>query len=251
MEVVEFTMKHGGFIVGESVHEPIEDNMARFLARVSNTVLMKFPEYIEEVVDVKGILTLIPQGSLEEKLKVLKSPGISRKIGNYVREENKKLKKLLIEVAKAVLTREALKGELPVEFPGGRIEELKIEPRYKEDHVNFTVKYGEWIVVKRLIIDEKTPMLDVARLLASINETTINKIPRFARIDMDRIEEHFSEFRKVRKAEDIARLVEKFREFKPKNNIEIRYAVNVMLSKLNLTIDPPAKNLEKYLEKAG
>ncbi|ASJ17537.1 hypothetical protein A3L04_00855 [Thermococcus chitonophagus] len=243
-------MKHKGFAVGESVNELTDENVARFLARVSNTVLTKFPEYLEEKIDVKGLLTLIPSGSLEEKLKFLRSPGTSRKIGNYVREDDKKLKKLLVEVAKAVLTREALKDELPVEFPGGRIEELKTKPRYREEHVNFTAKYGRWIVVKRLIIDEKTPMLDIARLLASINETAVNKIQEFVRIDMSGIEEHFSEFKKVRKGEDIAKLVEKFREFKG-SDLEVRYAVNVMLSKLNLTIDPPAKNLEKYLEKAG
>ncbi|MFA4641288.1 DUF2666 family protein [Pyrococcus kukulkanii] len=250
MDVVEFTMKHRGFTVGESVHELTDDNIAMFLARVSNTVLTKFPEYVGDVIDVKGLLTLIPQGNLDEKLKALKSPGTSRKIGNYVIEEDKKLKKLLVEVAKVILTREALKDELPLEFPGGRIEELKIEPRYKEEHVNFTAKYGKWIVVKRLIIDEKTPMLEIARLLASINETAVNKIREFAGVDISRIESHFSEFKKVKKAEDITRLIKKFKEFRG-DELEARYAVNVMLSKLNLTIDPPAKNLEKYLEKAG
>ncbi|AFK21742.1 DUF2666 family protein [Pyrococcus sp. ST04] len=251
MEVLEFTVKHRDWNVGDEVKEFTNENIASFLAKVSNTVLDKFPQYLTEKIDIDGLLTLKPEGTVEERLKLLKSPGTSRKIGSYVIEDDKKLKKLLVDVAKAVLVRESLKDVLPIEFALGKIEEMKIRPRYEEDHINFTAKYGRWIVVKRLIIDEKTPLLDIARLLASINETAINKIPEFAGIEIKDIKEHFKEFKRVRKDEDIKRLVEKFNEFQPKNSFESRYAVSIMLSKLNLTIDPPAKNLEKYLEKAG
>ncbi|AEC51516.1 hypothetical protein PNA2_0600 [Pyrococcus sp. NA2] len=251
-DIAEFTVKLGNMEIGEAPRELNDYELSIFLARVSNTVRALIPDYLQERIDVSRMLSEIKvEGSIEEKLKFLRSPGTSRKINTYVMEEDKKLKKLLLDVAKVVVVWNVLKDELPLDFPVGKIEELKIKPRYEEEHINFTVKFGKWIVVKRLIVDEKTPMLDIARLLASINETTVNKIPEFARIDVKRIEEHFKEFKKVRKEEDIKKLVEKFRKFEPKNELEIRYAVKEMLSKLNLSIDIPAKNLEKYLERTG
>ncbi|BAA29132.1 DUF2666 family protein [Pyrococcus horikoshii] len=251
-DIVEFTLKLGGLEVGEAPKELREDQIAIFLARVSNTVRHEIPKYLQERIDVDRMLKeLTINGALEEKLKKLKSPGTSRKINSYILEDDRKLKKLLLDVAKVILVWNTLKDDLPIDFPVGKISELKITPRYKEDHINFTAKYGRWIVVKRLIIDEKTPKLDIARLLASINETAVNKIPEFAGIDIGRIREHFRDFKKVKKEEEIKRLMEKFRSFKPTNELEVRYAISEMISKLGLSIDIPSKNLEKYLEKTG
>lgn len=247
---MEFTAKHEEWIVGENVEDFTNENIAMFLSRVSNTVSSKIPGYLGEKIDVNGLLSIKIEGSLEEKLKALISPKVSRQIGRLVMEDDKKLKKLLVEVAKAVLTREILKNELPIEFPGGKIEGLKIQPRYEEDHINFTARYGSWIVVKRMIIDEKTPLLDIARLLASINETAVNKIKDFADVDDKKIVEYFGGFKKVKKEEEIKEIVQLFREFKG-NEFEVRYAAREMLSKLGLKVDVPSKNLEKYLEKAG
>ncbi|CAB48995.1 DUF2666 family protein [Pyrococcus abyssi] len=251
-DIAEFTLKIKDMIVGEALDEINDENMSRFLARVSNTVRQEIPKYLIEKIDVDGMIKGIKiQGTLEEKLKALKSPGTSRKIGNYIKEDDKKLRKLLQDVAKVVLVWNTLRDDLPLDFPVGRIESLSTQPRYEEEHINFTVKYGKWIVVKRLIIDEKTPMLDIARLLASINESAVGKIPEFAGIDMKEIKDYFGGFKRVRKDEEIEELVRAFRNFKPENELAIRYAVGEMLSKLGLSIDVPSKNLEKYLEKTG
>jgi len=177
--------------------------------------------------------------------------------GGGCEDVNFQLKKLLVDVAKAYLVRETLRPLVPVEYPEGVLGGVDVEFPFEDEHINFTAKHGRWIVVKRLIIDEKTPALDIARLLASINETTTLKIPVYAGIDVEGIEAEFSAFKKVKKS-DIPKVIEVYEAFEPavyadepfERHAKV-YALRTALEKIGLTLDVPAKSLEKYLEKKG
>ncbi len=255
-----FTAKHDEWEVAKRLTEMENESIAHFLAGVSNSVNERIPRYFGEVLDVEGLKVLageLRKESLADTVVALKSPGTSRKLGNLVRESDKKLRKLLVDAARALLVREALRGLAPVEYPEGTLEGVDIEFPFEEPHVNFTAKHGRWIVVKRLIIDEKTPMLDVARLLASINETTTLKMPVYAGLDVEGIEKEFSAFKKVKKS-DIPKVIEVYEAFEPspyadgafEEHAKI-YALRIALEKVGLSLDVPARNLEKYLEKKG
>ncbi|USS39925.1 DUF2666 domain-containing protein [Thermococcus aggregans] len=254
-----FTANHKNWKVGDKLLTMEEPQIAHFLASVSNTVNLKIPEYLTEVMNVEEIMSLaeeIGEKEVWEVLKTLKSPGTSRKLNTMIFEEDKKLKKLLLDVAKALLTREALSKKFPVNFPEDPITELRTTPMYQEEHINFTAKHGSWIVVKRLIIDDKTPVADIARILASINETTVSKIPVYAGIDLKGIEEWFGDIKKAKSESDIKALVEKLtnipiERYAPKEFAEHGklYALRTALQKMGLSIDIPSKSLEKYLEK--
>ena len=256
---IMFTAKHRGWKVGDKLLVMAGENIAHFLASVSNTVGTKIPEYLADVMDVAAIMNLakeIAKKDLWEVIKALKSPKTSRTLGKIVFETDKNLKKHLVEVSKALLVREALSRKINVYYPEGSMKELKIIPPYKEDHVNFTAKHGNWIVVKRLMIDEKTPPADVARILASINETTTAKLPVYAKIDLKGINEWFAEIKKAKRDVEIKAVVDKYLHFPahkyaPDGFTEHAkiYALRKMLEKVGLGIDIPAKSLEKYLEK--
>ncbi|NJD99354.1 DUF2666 domain-containing protein [Thermococcus sp. LS1] len=258
-----FTASHGSWKVGDRLRNMEDEKVAHFLASVANTVNFKIPEYLTEVMNIAGIMSLaeeIAKKDLNDAVVALKSPGTARKLGALVFEEDKKLKKHLVEVAKAVLVREVLEKKVTVDYPEEPLREVKIVLPYNEDHVNFTAfnlsaEHGKWRVVKRLIIDEKTPMADVARLLASINETITLKLPVYAGIDVEGIDAWFAEFKKVKKA-DIPAVVEKYKHFQAENYAREGfeeharvYALRKALEKIGLPLDVPAKNLEKYLEK--
>ncbi|ACS89156.1 MULTISPECIES: DUF2666 family protein [Thermococcus] len=256
---IAFTANHKNWKVGDKLLAMDDRQIAHFLAMVSNTVTLKLPEYLTEVMNVAGIMSLaeeMTEKDVWELLKTLKSPGTSRKLNPMIFEENKKLKNHLLNVAKALLTREALSKKVSINYPEGVITELKTTLIYHDEHINFTAKNGSWIVVKRLIIDNKTPMADIARILASINETAVSKIPLYGKIDLDGIRKWFGDIKKARSEAEIKTLVEKFfhipvenyapNEFKDHAKI---YALRVALEKVGLTIDIPAKPLEKYLEK--
>jgi len=255
---IVFTAHHGNWKVADRLIDMEERKIAHFLASVSNTVNAKIPEYLTEVMNVAGILSFaeeIAKRDLRDAVVLLKSPGTSRRLGTMVFEEDKKLKKHLTEVAKAILVRAVVSTKVPVNYPEEPLNEVRIVFPYTEDHVNFTAKHGRWIVVKRLMIDEKTPYADIARLLASINETITLKLPTYAGIDVKGIEKWFGEFKKVKKSE-IPAVVEKYKHFQPENYSpdEFReharvYALRKALEKIGLPLDVPAKSLEKYLEK--
>ena len=255
---IMFTAVHGDWKVGDRLTDMEDGKIAHFLAKLSNTASGRIPEYLSEVMDVEGIRGLADDfggKELTDLIVLLKSPGTSRKLGQFVHEDDKKLKKLLVDVAKALLVREALSSELRIEYPEGILAELNVEPPFEEEHVNFTAKHGRWIAVRRLIIDEKTPMADVARLLAAINESLTLKLPAYAGIDVEGIEEYFSDFKKVKKA-DIPRVVERYLEFPAEEHAPAEfvehariYALRKCLEKIGLSLDFPAKSLEKYLEK--
>ncbi|ASJ01254.1 DUF2666 domain-containing protein [Thermococcus gorgonarius] len=256
---VIFTAKHRNWKVGDKLLD-VDDHVkvAHFLSSVSNTVSMKIPEYLSDVINVTGVLSLVNEtlkGDLAETLIALKSPGTSRKLNSYIYEEDKKLKKLLLDVAKALLVRETLSRFVDVYYPEEPLNEVRIVLPFASDHINFTAKHGKWIVVKRLIIDDSTQMADVARLLASINETITTKLPVYANIDVAGIEDAFSEFKKVKKS-DIPKVVERFLEFQP-SEVSPRefepharlYALRKAVETIGLPFDVPSKSLEKYLEK--
>jgi len=262
MKVVDhvmFTTKHKEWKVGDKLTEMENKSIAHFLASVSNSINLKIPTYLSDAIDVKGVKSLaqsLAEKELWEVFKALKSPGTSRKLSPLVFEEDKKLKKMLVEVAKALLVRETLSGKLKIDYPENPISELKVALPYEEDHINFTAKHGSWIVVKRLMIDEKTPLIDVARILASINETITLKLPIYAEIDVKGIEGYFKEFKKVRSESEIKGITEKLLNFMPTEYAPEEftehakiYALRTVLKPMKLALDIPAKPLEKYLEK--
>ncbi|EEB74642.1 DUF2666 domain-containing protein [Thermococcus sp. AM4] len=253
---VMFTAKHGNWKVADRLMDMEDEGVARFLARVANTVNSKIPEYLTDVMNVAGIMSLAEgfDGDLTKVIVSLKSPGTSRKLGALVFEEDKKLKKLLVDAAKALLVRLTLSRFVPVDYPDGLLEEVRVMFPFPEDHVNFTAKHGRWIVVKRLIIDDSTQKVDVARLLASINETVTLKLPAYAGIDVKGIEEWFGPRKKVKKSE-IPSVVERYLNFQPsefapgfEEHARV-YALRKALELIGLSLDVPAKSLEKYLEK--
>ncbi|ASJ12298.1 DUF2666 family protein [Thermococcus thioreducens] len=259
---IVFTAHHGSWKVADRLLDMDDEKVAHFIASIANTVNAKIPEYLTEVMNVAGIMSLageLAKKDLGDAIIALKSPGTARKLGQLVFEEDKKLKKHLVEVAKALLVREVLSKKVPVEYPEEPLSEVRIVFPYNEDHINFVAFHvsgkTKWRAVRRLIIDEKTPMADVARLLASINESITLKLPFYAGIDIKGIEAWFGEFKKVKKAE-IPGVVEKYRHFPAENYAPTGfheharvYALRTALGKIGLPLDVPAKSLEKYLEK--
>ncbi|NJE06174.1 DUF2666 domain-containing protein [Thermococcus sp. M36] len=259
---IVFTAHHGSWKVADRLIDMDDEKVAHFIASIANTVNAKIPEYLTEVMNVAGIMSLaeeLARKDLGDAVVALKSPGTARKLGQLVFEKDKKLKKLLTDVAKALLVREVLSKKVPVDYPEERLSEVRIVFPYNEDHVNFTAFHlsadPPWRAVRRLIIDEKTPMADVARLLASINESITLKLPVYAGIDVKGIDAWFGEFKKVKKAE-IPAVVEKYRHFPAENYAPGHfveharvYALRKALEKIGLPLDVPAKSLEKYLEK--
>ncbi|AIU70579.1 hypothetical protein TEU_09680 [Thermococcus eurythermalis] len=259
-EHILFTAKHKDWSVAKKLTDMENEKIAHFLAGVSNTVNARIGDYLGDAIDVNGVKQLaeeLRKDALSETVVALKSPGTARKLGSLVNETDKKLKKLLVEVARAYLVRETLRPLTSVDYPEGALEGADVEFPFEDDHVNFTAKHGRWIVVKRLIIDDKTLMLDVARLLASINETTVLKLPVYADIDLEGIESEFSAFKKVKKS-DIPKVIEVYEAFEPSLYVDEPfeeharvYALRAALEKVGLALDVPAKSLEKYLEKKG
>ncbi len=260
---IVFTAKHGDWKVADRLIDVEDEKVAHFIAGIANTVNAKIPGYLTEVMNVAGIMSLaegIAAKDLAGAIVALKSPGTARKLGSLIFEEDKRLRKHLMDAAKAVLVRGALARKVPVSYPEEPLSEVRIMFPFTENHVNFTAfhlstEHDAWRAVKRLIIDDKTPMADIARLLAGINESITLKLPVYAGIDTGGIDSWFGEFRKVKKS-DIPAVVEKYRHF-PAENYAPKgfeehakvYALRKALKKIGLPLDVPAKGLEKYLEK--
>ena len=76
-EHVMFTAKHKNWEVGDKLLVMKDENIAHFLASVSNTVNMKISEYLIDVVNVAAVISLaeeMSEGELWEVVKALKSP---------------------------------------------------------------------------------------------------------------------------------------------------------------------------------
>jgi len=259
---IVFTARHGNWKVAHRLIDMEDEKVAHFIAGIANTINPKIPEYLTGVMNVSGIMSLageLRKKELSDAVIALKSPGTSTKLGRLVFEEDKKLKKHLATVARAVLIRETLSGKVPLDYPEGPLEGVEIVFPYAEDHVNFVAFHTEgktrWRAVRRIIIDEETPMEDVARILASINESITLKLPAYAGIDTGGIERWFGEYRKVKRGE-IPAVIEKYRHFQARNYAPAGfeehariYALRTALEKIGLPLDVPAKSLEKYLEK--
>ncbi|NJF25463.1 DUF2666 family protein [Thermococcus sp. Bubb.Bath] len=257
---IMFTAKYNEWKVGDKLLDVDKDEkVAHFLASVANTVNERIPGYLTGVVNVAGIMSLADEISKREfpdAVVTLKSPATSKKLGNLVYEDDKKLKKLLVDVAKAVLVRETLSRFTRVSYPEEPLGKVKVVLPFAEDHVNFTAKHGKWIVVKRLLIDPATQPVDIARLLSSINETVTFKLPVYAGIDVDGIENWFGGLKKVKRA-DIPAVVEKYLHLQPSSFAPSEfeeharvYALRKMVETAGLPFDVPVKSLEKYLERA-
>ena len=58
-----------------------------------------------------------------------------------------------------------------------------------ENKIQFIAKHNDWFVVKKMNIDDKTEAIEIARLLSSIDETVLNKLPEYLPLDMKKLDE--------------------------------------------------------------
>ncbi len=259
-EHITFTAKDDGWFVARGLigSDMESQSIAYFLAFLSNVLNSRIPTYLGEVIDVDGVQKLASKfrgRDLLGRVEFLKSPKTSRKLVALIKEKDRKLRRLLIDVAKGVLVRSTING---LYYPEKTLTGREVEPRFEGNHVDFTAKHGRWIVVKRILIDEKTLRLDVAYVLASINDTVVSKLPVYAGIDLKGIEGHLGVRGrgKVKKAA-IPGLVERYtgldvtqhapEEFSEHARV---YALRTLLKSVGLSPDVPVKPLRKYLEKA-
>jgi len=255
---VVFTARDGEWFVAKTLEaaDMSNENVAHFLAALSNTVSSRMAGYLGEVMDVEGLMELageVEGCDLGDCVAFLKSPKTSRKLGSLVYEKDKKLRKLLVDVARGLLVGEVIEG---LSYPEKELPGKAVRPRFEGRHVDFTAKHGRWIVVKRILIDEKTKGVDVAYVLAGINDTAVSKLPDYAGIDMGGIEGKLGVKKKVRKSE-IPALVEAYlsldvsefapEEFAPHAKVQ---ALRLLLESIGLPPGVPVKPLKKYVEKA-
>ncbi len=255
---IVFTARDGDWFVAKGLDagHMSRENVAHFLAALSNTVSRATPRYLTEVIDVNGIRGLADEITVLEipdRVKVIKSAKTSRKLGSLIKEDDKKLRKLLIDVARGVLVSEAL----DILYPEDELKGNDVEPRFEGRHVDFTAKHGSWIVVKRLIIDEKTRMIDVAYVLASINETAFLKFPEYAGIDSGALLRELGISGRKIKASEIPETVSRLLsldvsfyappEFREHARV---HAFRLLLNAAGLPAGVPFKPLKKYVEKA-
>lgn len=82
-----------------------------------------------------------------------------------------------------------------------------------EEEISFFAKYKDWVVIKRMQIDEKTEEKEILATLASINSTTARKAYDFAPIDRAAIDKYVAELTKG-KRKGLNNLVEIFGSLK-------------------------------------
>ncbi|MDK2790664.1 MAG: hypothetical protein PWP15_1171 [Methanothermococcus sp.] len=135
----------------------------------------------------------------------------------------------------------------------------------QEEKIQFMAKKGKWFVVKKMNIDEKTEDIEIARLLAAINETTHNKIGQFLPFDMKALEEIADEIYTKKKGrikeDELANVLMKLKSpsttrklnniTKSKEGKEILKIIlnNIILERLGIKTRVDAKLIEKYIEK--
>ncbi len=134
-----------------------------------------------------------------------------------------------------------------------------------EDKIEFIAKHKKWFVVKKLKIDENIEDIEIARLLASIDETVLNKIPEYLPFDMNKLYEIADEIYKKKKGriteEEIAEVLKKLKSpattrklnqiTESKEGKEILKAIlnNIILERLGIQTRVSPKVIEKYIEK--
>ncbi|ABO35915.1 conserved hypothetical protein [Methanococcus maripaludis C5] len=135
-----------------------------------------------------------------------------------------------------------------------------------EERIQFNAKKGKWYVSKKIKIDENTSNEEIARVLASIEETLSIKIKDFLPFDMKKIGEIADEIYEKKKGrvkeEDISGALVKLKspgttkklgtidDAKEGKEILKRLLTEIVLERLGITSKIEAKMIEKYIEKS-
>ncbi|NPA62064.1 MAG: DUF2666 domain-containing protein [Methanococci archaeon] len=134
-----------------------------------------------------------------------------------------------------------------------------------EDKIEFIAKHGKWFTVKKLKIDENVENIEIARLLASIDETVLNKIPEYLPFDIEKLniiaDEIFPKKKGRIKEEDIIEALKKLKSpatTRKLNEITtskegkeiLKILLNgIILERLGIQTRISPKVIEKYIEK--
>jgi len=135
-----------------------------------------------------------------------------------------------------------------------------------EERILFTAKKGKWYVSKKLKIEENTPDVEVARVLAGISETMSSKIKEFLPFDMQKLEEIADEIYVAKKGkvkeEEVSEALVKLKspgttkkmnaitESKEGKEILKRLLTEIVLERLGFNAQVEAKMIEKFIEKS-
>ncbi|EHP86601.1 hypothetical protein MetfoDRAFT_1041 [Methanotorris formicicus Mc-S-70] len=134
-----------------------------------------------------------------------------------------------------------------------------------ENKIQFIAKHNSWFVVKKMNIDDKTEDIEIARLLSSIDETVLSKLPEYLPFDMKKLEEIADEIYQKKKGrikeEDIVNALMKLKSpsttkklgeiTNSKEGKEILKIIlnNIILERLGIKTRIDPKLIEKYMEK--
>ncbi|AEF96829.1 DUF2666 domain-containing protein [Methanotorris igneus] len=134
-----------------------------------------------------------------------------------------------------------------------------------ENRIQFIAKHNDWFVVKKMNIDDKTENIEIARLLSSIDETVLNKLPEYLPFDMKKLEEIADEIYQKKKGrvkeEDVVNALMKLKSpsttkklgeiTDSKEGKEILKVIlnNIILERLGIKTRVDPKLIEKYIEK--
>ncbi|ACX73441.1 conserved hypothetical protein [Methanocaldococcus vulcanius M7] len=134
-----------------------------------------------------------------------------------------------------------------------------------ENKIEFIAKHGKWFTVKKLKIDENVEDIEIARLLASIDETVLNKIPEYLPFDIEKLniiaDEIFPKKKGRIKEEDIIEALKKLKSpatTRKLNEITtskegkeiLKILLNsIILERLGIQTRISPKVIEKYIEK--
>jgi hypothetical protein len=134
-----------------------------------------------------------------------------------------------------------------------------------EEKIEFIAKHGKWFAVKKMKIDENTESIEIARLLASIDESVLNKIPEYLPFDIDKLykiadeiyqkkkgritEEEIAEVLKKLKSPAVTRKLNEITESKEGKEILKPLLNYIILERLGIQTRISPKVIEKYIEK--
>ncbi|ADG13929.1 DUF2666 domain-containing protein [Methanocaldococcus infernus] len=134
-----------------------------------------------------------------------------------------------------------------------------------EEKIEFLAKHKNWFVVKKLKIDENTEDIEIARLLASIDETVSRKFLEYLPFDLKKLEEiadqiyvkkkgrvkeeEIAEALKKLKSPAVSRKLNEITESKEGKEILKIILNNIILERLGIETRVPSRLIEKYIEK--